>query len=131
MATKTKSQAMSNEIPTIKAGKENIKRLTDHEFTKIQLYTANKQRLENLVAKLKTDAELIKNKMTMCDLTKGNLANQQQKISASQLEVEKELDIHHKTYEGGVRTEIRKRLDIPLDKSFSFDPNSLEVTIEG
>ena len=126
-----KTSQQNAEVQTIVPGNDQVKKLTEHEYTKIRLFTADRQRLENLCAKLKVDAELIKNKMTMCDLTKGNLAHQQQKISATQLEVEKELDAHHKAYEAGLRTDIRKRLDIPLDKSFSFDPQSLEVTIEG
>lgn len=129
MSSKQNTKAAPQPIPSIKPGKEGVKRLTDHEWTKIQLYVANKQRLENLSAKLKTDEELVKSKMTMCDLTKGNLANQQQKLSASGLDVDKEIDLLGKSYESGTRTDIRKRLNIPIDKNFSFDPTSLEVTV--
>lgn len=117
--------------PPIKPGKENAKILTREEHALIKEHFALVRATEQTLIANKERQEHIKSKITTFQLSEKIMQQDLEKVSKEQLSLESQLTQLGETYEAGVKADIRKRLNIPPDKPFSFDPVTLEVTIGG
>jgi hypothetical protein len=115
--------------PPIKPGKENAIFLTKEEHALIREHFALKKASEQTLVACKERQELIKQKITNFQLSQRIMQDEASRASAEQINIEAQLNSLSEGYESGIKKDIRKRLKIPIEKGFSFDPVTLEVTI--
>ena len=116
-------------VPQVKPGKENVKRLTTEEHALIREHFALVKATEQTLVANKERQDHIKSKITTFKLSEKIMQGDLEKASKEQLGLENHLTKLSEDYEAGPKADIRKRLNIPADKPFSFDPVTLEVTI--
>ena len=119
------------EIPKIKPGHEGDIFLDEIDIVKMNLHFRDLKLLSEQLSGMKIQEENIKIKQQLCEITKQNYNYQQQLISQNQIDLEKKMEDLRDTYEKTLRKDIKKKHKIPLDKNFSYDPNTYKVKIEG
>lgn len=126
-----KAPVQTPPIPQVKPGHEKDKFLREDEVMKMNIHFAGVKLLQEQLTNSKLREENFKLKIQLCDLTKSNYMFQQKAVSENGLTLEKQIDQVQENYEKTTQTDIKKRLNIPLEKKFSYDPVNLKVTIEG
>lgn len=116
-------------LPQQKPGTEEKKKLTELEYWKMQVHFMKKSITAMQGTMRSKDAEIAKLKQNLCDLNKQILIIQEAECTKQKDEFDKASVSLDNDYEQGLRLDIKKRLDIPLDKGFSYDPNTLEVKV--
>lgn len=105
-------------------------KLTEKEFLKIELHYSEQRNLDLQKDLMNKDKELLKNKAQIAQMIKQNaeleIINKNQQI-ANFIET---IKAHQTSYETGLKAAVKKRLKIKDDESFSYSPDTLEVTVK-
>ena len=117
--------------PSVKPGKENLLYLTKEEHALIKEHYALLKATEQALMANKERQETIKAKITNFQLSQKIMNDDMERVTKQQLALENQITQQGNDYESGIKMDIKKRLKIPPDKGFSFDPATLEVTIGG
>lgn len=115
-------------LPQQKPGTENDKKLTELEYWKMQCHFMKKSITAMQGTLRSKDAEIAKLKQNLCDLNKQILIIQEAECTKQKDEFDKAVVNLDSEYEQNLQLDIKKRLNIPLDEGFSYDPNTLKVT---
>lgn len=120
---------MNNEIPHQKPGTEPVKKLTELEYEKIQNHFLKKSITSMQSSIAAKNAEIAKLKQQMCDLNKQILVGMEADAVKEKDGLDKSIVDMDNQYDQTIRKDIKERLGIPLDKGFSWEPETLKVTV--
>lgn len=116
-------------LPQQKPGTEAPKKLTELEYEKINNHFMKKSvvALQGTIAA--KNAEIAKLKQQMCDLNKQILLGLEHDAVKEKDGLDRSVIDLDNDYEQQLRIPIKERLNIPLDKGFAWDPQTLNVTV--
>ena len=116
-------------LPQQKPGTEAPKKLTDLEYANIRNHFLRKSLQEAQSVIHSKEKEILVLKQQICDLSKEVLVMRQGKEEMAKDSSDKAVVNLQNEYENTTQKDIKERLGIPLNKGFSYDPDTLKVTV--
>ena len=116
-------------IPAQLPGTQPPKKLTSGEYLEVQNHFLKKSLQESKTVAAAKEREVLMLKQQICDLNKVVFAMKQGQEEMKKDASDKAIIAIDNEYTNGLQKQIKERLGIPLDKGFSFDPNTLKVTV--